>query len=73
MGRETVRVRIAVAVNDVGEWTARGWLDADDEDAAFAARVSHAEPSSQIVWVEADIPLPRPQTIPGEVVGGQDA
>lgn len=55
--QKTVRVRIAVAVDKDGDW--RAWGDVE-EVVVFGGEALH--------WVEADIPLPQPQTVEGEVV-----
>jgi|ERR1700733_1281985 len=75
----TVRVRIAVAVNDKGEWDAGGWnylVDEKTADARMAKGVledlikCHEDGevvATAVHFIEADIPLPASQTIEGEV------
>ena len=66
MTAKTVRVRIAVAVCPNGEWLAHG-MSGQDDDEVLLYVVGRAE-NEVLRWVEADIPLPEPQTIEGEVV-----
>lgn len=66
----TVRVRIAVAVDANGSWTANGWLDGPD-NAVIAECISHVGRRPAVCWIEADVPLPlAPQTIRGQVSDG---
>lgn len=60
---KTVRVRIAVAVSEDGEWYAYGQSRTDDEDALYEVR-SMMDGAAWIV--EADIPH-GPQVIEGRV------
>mgnify|MGYP003649996958 CR=1 FL=1 len=68
--RPTVRVRIAVVVSADGRYMASANYAADDE-----RNISDVEAwwgdnnigSTRLVWVEADVPLPRPETVKGEV------
>lgn len=66
---KTVRVRIAVAVDDKGSWAVGG---TDSDSARFAERKARREignPDGVTVhWIEADVPLPLPpQTVEGTV------
>lgn len=64
---ETVRVRIAVAVDPDGDWHSCGSRGVEEADAkSFAYEGTEQFPI--ISWIEADIPIPKPQTIEGEVV-----
>lgn len=65
---ETVRVRIAVAVSDEGDWCARGLSGSQDSDAVDSAfmHLSPARSHEAVHWIEADVPIPTPQTIQGE-------
>lgn len=73
---ETVRVRIAVGVDPKGNWQAHGYKGASEADAiGFALEVWDSEiddHASGVVthWIEADIPLPAPQTVEGRVTDG---
>lgn len=63
MGK-TVRVRIAVAVDDSGDYVAmpakhEEWLCLDD-----------LSERHHVVYVEADVPIPEPVTVQGTVTGG---
>lgn len=73
---ETVRVRIAVAVNSAGEWAAGGYTEQTEagltvsnrefaEDCAIETLDSAGH---SIHWIEANIPLPTSVTVEGEVV-----
>jgi hypothetical protein len=71
----TIRVRIAVAVDAGGEWNANGWGGRDrpfDPEAMSMARHSVGENAAQY-WIEAELPVPGsrapqgPVTIDGEV------
>lgn len=69
---ETRRVRIAVAMNCAGEWYAVGWENGDPEDmseqAMEANSYGEAADAGEVVWVEADVPLPREhRTVTGKV------
>lgn len=75
--RETVRVRIAVAVDQAGNWSAYGATAETERSMRFTASDSRAvhdvvedfgnETVEAFHWVEADIPLPVAQTIQGTV------
>lgn len=64
--RKTVRVRIAVAVDEDGEW------DCADE-ARLAVlflcdeQLFDSEAKHHVVWIEADVPIPTTETIEGTV------
>lgn len=64
----TVRVRIAVAVATDGSkrWNALGYSGLDDARASNYA-LEGLETDGLVHWVVADVPLPQPQTIEGEV------
>jgi hypothetical protein len=70
---KTVRVRIAVCVDDKGAWSAFGCNDRDDKYRSEVARDNHCPDhhitSEQLHFVEADIPLPEPATVEGSVTG----
>lgn len=59
---ETVRVRIAVAVNSAGGWAANSYRDVEGK------RKKGRETECVTHFVEADIPLPTSVTVKGEVV-----
>lgn len=63
--QKTVRVRIAVAIGDDGQWNCCGWRGCADEDARGIASDTLESEQFVIHWVEADIPVPQPQTIEG--------
>lgn len=62
--KEPVKVRIAVVVNEKGEWTAAGGdqiSDAEKKQAALdMGEGSSAEGLHVVHWVEADVPIPMP-------------
>lgn len=70
---KTVRVRIAVAVNADGKWSAFGHVgnkDADARDIAFTNMSDYEENHDAVHFIEADVPVPQvpqPQTIKGEI------
>lgn len=61
----TVKVRIAVAMQPDGNWNAVGWRNADDSQAEGAA-LSAVNDSARLVWVTASVPIPEPE-VPGTV------
>jgi hypothetical protein len=71
--RKMVRVRVAVAVDSAGWWNATGSARDDDAQSARSAmrawRPDERTIPAQVVWVEADVPLPAEQTVPGAAVG----
>lgn len=69
---KTVKVRIAVAVSDAGKWSAVGDGNAsraDNRDSVNTALDILDEQVTQVVWVEADVPLPARQVVAGAVAG----
>ncbi|MCB9748460.1 MAG: hypothetical protein H6713_00495 [Myxococcales bacterium] len=65
--QKTVRVRIAVVVDERGNYNACGWTDAEDP-VRWARDGMERDPQGSRVqlvhFVEADVPVPqRPQTI----------
>jgi hypothetical protein len=72
---KTVRVRIAVVVDNNGDYGAFGASRQTDNDLlSFANEIIFGEQTglwdAQVQhWCEVDIPIPEPQTIEGEVVG----
>ena len=68
MSERTVRVRIAVAVQADGQWNAAGFSDAADVVKRSIAMEPLAE--CEVVWIEADVPLPSEAVIQGDVSNG---
>lgn len=69
----TVRVRIAVAVNEKGEWNAAGSNVYGDKDArAYALEGLWESAGEAVHFIEATLPLPLPQsvTVQGVVTPG---
>lgn len=69
----TARVRIAVCVDEEGNYSAMGRTQDVDDEARIWAEDNHEGPSwamRHVVWVEADVPLPArvEPTVRGEVV-----
>lgn len=71
---KTVKIRIAVAVDQDGTWGACGWKGAKDSEVMELAR-ENAETSGdglyraeQHYYVSVEIPLPRPVEVTGDMV-----
>lgn len=69
---KTVRVRIAVAVDANGHWSSSGWypsLSEHREEARILRTAIENLDSDECVthWIEADVPIPEPKTIEGNV------
>ena len=54
---KTVEVRVAVGVDAVGNWSASGWVGADDEDVRGIATESVSD-GFQVYWLTATLPVP---------------
>ena len=68
--QQTVRVRIAVAVDEYGDWSAYGSNYHDDEWASQEAVDNIREvPIRSVYFVEADLPIPVAETVQGKVTG----
>lgn len=76
--QKTKRVRIAVAIDEHGNFRAVGWtphpatgslaeLDMKEEAHDLFMDNAHGGTMCHIIWVEADIPIPEPVTIQGTV------
>lgn len=64
----TVRVRIAVVVNDAGKWCANAWNDGSTEDFLENCTMGLEEGHQEATYfVECDIPIP--QAVAGTVQG----
>ena len=63
-----VRVRIAVAVGDNGEWNAIGFNLVEHDDAELAGCALDPLDAAEVVvhWVEAWLPVPEGVTVEGE-------
>lgn len=65
---KTVKVRIAVAVDPNG-WDWRAYGDAGLPDhAVMSSAVSTS--CQKVFWVTAELPIPEPKEVEGEVEGG---
>ena len=65
---KTVRVRIAVAVNEQGKWNAFGYSSSSDENSKqLAFECLDGEGVESLYWIEADLPIPSPTIIEGTV------
>lgn len=64
---KTVRVRIAVAVDEKCQWKAYGHWNAFDVDMTQQANL-YVRHRQHVVFVEADVPVPESPVIEGEVV-----
>lgn len=66
---KTVRVRIAVAVDTKGKWSACGWksdgkqYDKEARDSAIDGLYNDG--SYNVHWIEADVPVPQETMIEG--------
>lgn len=74
--QKTIRVRIAVAVNQRAEWSAAGWHGGDvrksnSDLAGLALECLDSAPSDReaVYFVEAELPVPSPITAAGVVAG----
>lgn len=65
---DTVRVRILVAVDRLGQWQTYGWFDATDETARADIYVDDLVPGERYTWVEADVPKPAADVVEGDVL-----
>lgn len=65
----TKRVRIAVAIDAEGRWSANGYFEHDDERCTDEALYQMWGDSchTAVVFVEADVPIPQVATIEGRV------
>ena len=67
-GQRTVRVRVAVCVDEQGRWDAIVWPNAHDSDTAnAAAKTEDVRGRKATFYVEADIPIHESVTVEGEV------
>lgn len=62
-----VRVRIAVAVDHMGQWAAHGLWRHDDAENKKNVFVDDLEPGEAYYWIEATLPVPMTAAIEGEV------
>ncbi len=66
----SVKVRIAVAVDNDGDWYAVGWLDAEEGGSAKGyAEDELAKKAAHYFWVTAELPIPEPVEVEGTVEG----
>jgi hypothetical protein len=76
----SVRVKIAVAVDPTGRWYAHSYGDAEavaypdnhDEMLEFVDVVEQCGPSEAWFWVTAELPIPEPKEVAGEIVMVKD-
>lgn len=75
---ETVRIRVAVAIDRNGKWTAHAWgdkgglIESESEIINVAQEMMGDGPGDAVHWVAADVPVPLPASdavIRGEVQG----
>ena len=57
-----VRVKIAVAVDHTGNWSAVGWKGLEDNE-AFSYAIESLEPGEARNWIEAELSIPEIKTI----------
>lgn len=70
--RKTVRVRIAVAVTPAGQWNSCGFSrssgEREDDDELMGLAIDPLDDTGEArYFVEADLPIPEPETVEGEV------
>ena len=65
--RTTARVRVVVAVDSEGKWSAVGASHFNDDDARECCYIDDLGTHLAYHWIEADVPIPAPQTILGKV------
>lgn len=63
---KTVKVRIAVAVDSSGNWSASGWKGASD-DYAVSDVIDTVGECVSLFWVTAELPVPEMPTVAGTV------
>lgn len=68
--RPTVRVRVLVAIDSNGKWTATGASWHTDKEVKEYAFVDDLDSGEVYYWIEADVPLPAEAgpAIPGTVM-----
>lgn len=74
---KTVKVRIAVAVDEEGQWRCAGWMADPDDKNAFDDMMEIATedllPGEECYWLEAVLPLPNVKTIFATVTRDRDS
>lgn len=76
---KTVKVRIAVAVDAAGDWSACGWQvhtpgAREKQEADMLSMAAEPLASGEArYWIEAEVPVPEVQTVPGTVTEGEPA
>ncbi|MEM9354620.1 MAG: hypothetical protein AAGB04_00270 [Pseudomonadota bacterium] len=60
-----IKVRIAVAINQEGDWSSCGWESANDEDMRSIAIENLDSLAEQIYWIEAELECPADKTATG--------
>lgn len=75
---KTVRVRVAVVVDEAGDWSSAGWrmatgkkTETHDDDMQGAALDGVRGKHVGFHWIEADIPIPETTTQVVEPTGGE--
>ena len=68
--RKTTRVRIAVAIDEHGNYYCAGWSESDDLMIADNARefFEASDGNEAVYFVEADVPLPLSGSVEGKVM-----
>ncbi len=70
---KTVRVRIAVAVDQDGDWAASGHSGNKDPNMPFEWILDDIAPGESRYYVEADLPVPVMRTVQGDVTQARAA
>ena len=63
---KTVKIRIAVCVDEKGEWNSSGWKGGRDNDKMELASEGIGDGEARY-WIEAELEIPEPKIIQGEV------
>jgi hypothetical protein len=63
---KTIKVRVALAITPTGKWVANGWSDGDEEE-MIQTCLEYMDGKEQIVWLEAEVPIPDVPVIKAEV------
>ena len=67
---KVVRVKIAVVVDERGNWSALGWKGDPKLTTELLLDTFDPDGNQVVHFVEADVPLPEYKTIKGEVTDG---
>ena len=63
---KTVKVRVALAIMPTGKWVAGGWSEGEEDD-IIQTCLEYMSGEEQMVWLEAEVPIPEVPVIRAEV------